>query len=57
MFVTIYRVTQVETLIESSLQFTYFSIINQISGRTPSDATQYPIFRASNPLPIVGTFV
>ena len=43
--------------IESSLQFTYLSIINQISGRTPSDATQYPIFRASNPLPIVGTFV
>lgn len=26
-------------------KFTYLSIINQISGRTPSDATQYPIFR------------
>jgi hypothetical protein len=26
-------------------QFTYLSIINQTSGRTPSDATQYPIFR------------
>ncbi|KAJ7439485.1 beach-domain-containing protein [Mycena latifolia] len=24
--------------------FTYLSILNQISGRTPSDATQYPIF-------------
>ncbi|CAK5278628.1 unnamed protein product [Mycena citricolor] len=24
--------------------FTYISILNQISGRTPSDATQYPIF-------------
>ncbi|KII85493.1 hypothetical protein PLICRDRAFT_44793 [Plicaturopsis crispa FD-325 SS-3] len=24
--------------------FTYLSIINQISGRTPSDATQYPVF-------------
>ncbi|KAF7969330.1 hypothetical protein HWV62_27717 [Athelia sp. TMB] len=24
--------------------FTYLSIINQLSGRTPSDATQYPIF-------------
>ncbi|EIN04780.1 beach-domain-containing protein [Punctularia strigosozonata HHB-11173 SS5] len=24
--------------------FTYLCIINQISGRTPSDATQYPIF-------------
>lgn len=26
-------------------QFTYISILNQISGRTPSDATQYPVFR------------
>ncbi|EGO20076.1 hypothetical protein SERLADRAFT_374121 [Serpula lacrymans var. lacrymans S7.9] len=26
--------------------FAYISILNQISGRTPSDATQYPIFRA-----------
>lgn len=24
--------------------FTYLSILNQISGRTPSDATQYPVF-------------
>ncbi|KAG6916308.1 hypothetical protein DXG01_007465 [Tephrocybe rancida] len=24
--------------------FTYISILNQISGRTPSDATQYPVF-------------
>ncbi|EPQ51421.1 beach-domain-containing protein [Gloeophyllum trabeum ATCC 11539] len=24
--------------------FTYLSIINQVSGRTPADATQYPIF-------------
>ncbi|KZT25814.1 beach-domain-containing protein [Neolentinus lepideus HHB14362 ss-1] len=24
--------------------FTYLSIINQISGRTPADATQYPVF-------------
>ncbi|KAG6889353.1 hypothetical protein C0992_005581 [Termitomyces sp. T32_za158] len=24
--------------------FTYISILNQLSGRTPSDATQYPIF-------------
>lgn len=24
--------------------YTYLSILNQISGRTPSDATQYPIF-------------
>jgi hypothetical protein len=30
------------------LQFTYLTIINQISGRTPSDATQYPIFRTSS---------
>ena len=29
------------------LQFTYLSILNQISGRTPSDATQYPVFRMS----------
>lgn len=29
------------------LQFTYLSILNQISGRTPSDATQYPVFRTS----------
>lgn len=27
------------------IQFTYISILNQLSGRTPSDATQYPIFR------------
>ena len=27
------------------LQFAYLSILNQISGRTPSDATQYPVFR------------
>ncbi len=27
------------------LKFTYISILNQISGRTPSDATQYPVFR------------
>lgn len=27
------------------VQFTYLSILNQLSGRTPSDATQYPIFR------------
>ena len=27
------------------LQFTYLSILNQTSGRTPSDATQYPVFR------------
>lgn len=26
-------------------QFTYLSILNQVSGRTPSDATQYPVFR------------
>jgi len=43
--------------IDSSLQFTYLSITNQISGRTPSDATQYPIFRASNSLPIAVTFI
>ncbi|KAI0826715.1 beach-domain-containing protein [Trametes gibbosa] len=24
--------------------FTYLSILNQVSGRTPSDATQYPVF-------------
>ncbi|EKM77777.1 hypothetical protein AGABI1DRAFT_121854 [Agaricus bisporus var. burnettii JB137-S8] len=24
--------------------FTYLSVLNQISGRTPSDATQYPVF-------------
>ncbi|KAF9449865.1 beach-domain-containing protein [Macrolepiota fuliginosa MF-IS2] len=24
--------------------FTYISILNQVSGRTPSDATQYPVF-------------
>ncbi|KAF9002530.1 hypothetical protein BDQ17DRAFT_1357028 [Cyathus striatus] len=24
--------------------FTYLSLLNQISGRTPSDATQYPVF-------------
>lgn len=24
--------------------FTYLSILNQLSGRTPSDATQYPVF-------------
>ncbi|KAG6836952.1 hypothetical protein H0H93_000593 [Arthromyces matolae] len=24
--------------------FTYISILNQLSGRTPSDATQYPVF-------------
>lgn len=24
--------------------FTYLSVLNQLSGRTPSDATQYPIF-------------
>lgn len=29
-------------------QFTYLSILNQISGRTPSDATQYPVFRMSS---------
>ena len=28
-----------------NLQFAYLSILNQISGRTPSDATQYPVFR------------
>lgn len=28
-----------------SFQFTYLSILNQLSGRTPSDATQYPVFR------------
>jgi hypothetical protein len=27
------------------MQFTYLSILNQVSGRTPSDATQYPVFR------------
>ena len=27
------------------LQFTYISILNQVSGRTPSDATKYPVFR------------
>ena len=27
-------------------QFTYLSILNQCSGRTPGDATQYPVFRA-----------
>ncbi|KAG6877946.1 hypothetical protein C0993_001804 [Termitomyces sp. T159_Od127] len=27
------------------MQFAYISILNQLSGRTPSDATQYPIFR------------
>jgi hypothetical protein len=26
-------------------QFAYLSIINQTSGRTPSDVTQYPVFR------------
>ena len=26
-------------------KYTYLSILNQLSGRTPSDATQYPVFR------------
>lgn len=26
-------------------QFAYISILNQLSGRTPNDATQYPVFR------------
>lgn len=26
-------------------QFGYLSILNQLSGRTPNDATQYPVFR------------
>lgn len=30
----------------TQLQFAYISILNQVSGRTPSDATQYPVFRA-----------
>ena len=29
----------------SHIEFTYISILNQVSGRTPSDATQYPVFR------------
>jgi hypothetical protein len=29
------------------LQFAYLSMLNQISGRTPSDATQFPVFRMS----------
>jgi hypothetical protein len=36
-------------LLTPFLQFTYLSILNQISGRTPSDATQYPVFRMSSP--------
>ena len=33
------------TLLFLALKFTYISILNQVSGRTPSDATQYPVFR------------
>lgn len=29
----------------SQEQFAYLSILNQASGRTPGDATQYPVFR------------
>lgn len=25
-------------------QFTYLSLVNQASGRTPNDLTQYPVF-------------
>lgn len=28
-------------------QFAYISILNQASGRTRSDVTQYPVFRLS----------
>lgn len=28
-------------------QFAYISILNQASGRTRSDVTQYPVFRSS----------
>lgn len=40
-------VHRLPSLSDSLPKFTYLSILNQTSGRTPSDATQYPVFRRS----------
>ena len=34
-------------------QFSYICVLNQISGRTPGDATQYPFFRLYSALFVV----
>ena len=46
----------VVSLTECGSQFTYLSILNQLSGRTPNDATQYPVFRKFRVLSLLRDF-